>query len=164
MASLNKVMLIGNAGHDAELRYTASGTAKAEFSLAVNSRRRDDRGEWVDVADWFNVVLWKDQAERLAQYITKGKPLYVEGRLWLRDWVDDHGAKHYRTEVIGQVVQLLGSRDDVQGGPATNPDQQRRGRYPRESNQGSGNQGNYGQRQQAEADALGIDLDDLPFE
>ena len=112
MASLNKVMLIGNAGKDAELRYMSSGTAKAEFSLAVNSRRRGQSGDWEEQTEWFNIVLWAEQAERVAQYITKGKQVYVEGRLQTRTWDDDQGVKHYRTEVIAQTVQLLGSRAD----------------------------------------------------
>ena len=83
MASLNKVMLIGNAGRDAELRYTAGGTAMSEFSMAVNYRRRGQSGDgdWEDATEWFNVKLFGNMAERVSQYITKGKQLYVEGRL-----------------------------------------------------------------------------------
>jgi len=116
VAGLNKVMLIGNAGRDAELRYTANGTAQAQFSLAVNSRRRGQSGDWEDQTEWFNIVLWAEQAERLSQYITKGKQLYVEGRLQTRSWDDDQGQRRYRTEVIGQTIQFLGSRGDSQGG------------------------------------------------
>lgn len=115
MASLNKVMIIGNVGRDAELRYLPNGTAQAQFSLAVNNRRKNAQtGEYEDNTEWFNVVLWRDQAEKLSQYITKGKPLYVEGRLQTRTWDDDQGQKHYRTEVIGNNVQLLGARDEQQ--------------------------------------------------
>lgn len=109
MSGLNKVLLIGNAGRDAELRYTTSGTAQAQFSLAVNGRKKNSAGEWEDETEWFNVVLWREQAEKLAQYITKGKQLYVEGRLQTRSWSDDQGEKHFRTEVIAQSIQLLGS-------------------------------------------------------
>jgi len=116
MAGLNKVMLIGNAGKDAELRYTANGTAQAQFSLAVNSNRRSQSGEWEEQTEWFNIVLWREQAERVSQYITKGKQLYVEGRLQTRSWDDDQGQRHYRTEVIANTIQLLGSRGDNQGG------------------------------------------------
>lgn len=112
MAGLNKVMLIGNAGRDAELRYTANGTAQAQFSLAVNSRRRGASGDWEEQTEWFNIVLWREQAERLSQYITKGKQLYVEGRLQTRSWDDDQGQRHYRTEVIASNIQFLGSRQD----------------------------------------------------
>lgn len=116
MAGLNKVLLIGNAGKDAELRYTANGTAQAQFSLAVNNRRRGNDGNWEEQTEWFNVVLWREQAERLSQYITKGKQLYVEGRLQTRTWDDDQGQKHYRTEVIANTIQLLGSGRGEDGG------------------------------------------------
>ena len=116
MASLNKIMLIGNAGKDAELRYTAGGTAQSQFSLAVNRNRKNQAGEWESETEWFNIILFGDQAERLSQYITKGKSIYVEGRLQTRNWDDDQGQKHYMTEVVAQTVQLLGSRDGGDGG------------------------------------------------
>lgn len=112
MAGLNKVMLIGNAGKDAELRYMASGTPQAKFSLAVNNRRRNQTtNEWEDNTEWFNILIWGDTAERVSQYITKGKQLYIEGRLQTRSWDGDDGQKHYMTEVVAQTVQLLGSRE-----------------------------------------------------
>lgn len=111
MASLNRVMLIGNAGKDCENRYTASGTAQGTFSLAVNNRAKGQNGEWEDVTEWFNIVLWGDTAEKLGQFITKGKPLYVEGRLQTRSW-DKDGVKQYRTEVIANTIQLLGSKQE----------------------------------------------------
>lgn len=128
MASLNKVMLIGNAGRDAELRYLANGTPQALFSLAVNNRRKNKQtGEFEDETEWFNVVIFGDTAERISQYITKGKPVYVEGRLRTRTWDDDNGRKHYTTEVIAQSVQLLAKgdavADDVQRStPVTQPE------------------------------------------
>lgn len=155
MASLNKVMLIGNTGRDAEMRYLSTGTAKTDFSLAVNQRRRNASGDWEDQPEWFNVVLFGDQAERISQYITKGKQLYVEGRLQTRSWDDDQGQKHFRTEVIANTVQFLdrrggGGGDD--GGDAwgerayTGP--QRSGGAPPASKSGG----------------FGEDVDDLPFE
>jgi single-strand DNA-binding protein len=119
MAGLNKVMLIGNAGKDAELRYMATGTPQCKFSLAVNNRRRNQQtNEWEDNTEWFNILIWGDQAERVSQYITKGKQLYIEGRLQTRSWDGDDGQKHYMTEVVANSVQLLGSRGggDGQGG------------------------------------------------
>lgn len=107
MASLNKVMLIGNAGKDAELKYMASGTPQATFSLAMNNRKKDG----TDETEWANVVIFGDQAEKVSQYITKGKQLYVEGRMHTRNWEDDHGVRHWRTEVIANTVQLLGQRE-----------------------------------------------------
>lgn len=159
MASLNKVMLIGNAGKDADLRYTANGTASSTFSLAVNNRRRGQSGEWEDQTEWFNIVLWAETAERVSQYITKGKPLYVEGRLQTRSWENDAGVKQYRTEVIAQTIQLLGSRDEARGGADTNPDQQRQARYPR----GQGYDQS-GPQARAAYGASVDDIDDLPFE
>jgi len=115
MASLNKVLLIGNVGRDPEMRYTASGTAQTSFSVAVNRNWRDGSGEWKEETEWFNVIAWRDLAERLAQSLSKGKQVYVEGRLQTRNWDDDQGVKHYRTEVIAQDVKLLGPRDAAAG-------------------------------------------------
>lgn len=114
MASLNRVMLIGNAGKNAELQYAPNGQPRTKFSLAVNSRSKKG-DEWEERTEWFNVVLWGDQAERVSQYITKGKPLYVEGRLQTRTWDDDKGQKHYQTEVVANSVQLLGEKPKGQG-------------------------------------------------
>jgi single-strand DNA-binding protein len=157
MASLNKVMLIGNAGRDAELRYLASGTAKSEFSLAVNSRRRGQSGDWEDQTEWFNIVLFGDQAERVSQYITKGKQLYIEGRLQTRSWDDDQGAKHYRTEVIANQIQLLGSRGESgqSGGGGWGDGSE--SYAPRGGQRGGGFSG-------ARAAQGDVDPDDLPFE
>ena len=116
MASLNKIMLIGNAGKDAELRYTAGGTAQSQFSLAVNRNRKNQAGEWESETEWFNIILFGDQAERLSQYITKGKSIYVEGRLQTRNWDDDQGQKHTRVEVIANAIQMLDRREGAGGG------------------------------------------------
>ena len=118
MASLNKVMLIGNVGRAAELRYTARAVAQAGFSLAVNNRRKGASGEWEDQTEWFNVVLFGDQAEKLSQFITKGKSLFIEGRLQTRNWDDDQGQKHQRVEVIASHVVLLEKRNSGATGPS----------------------------------------------
>ena len=115
-------MLIGNAGKDAEMRYNAGGLARAEFSLAVNNRRKTSSGEWEDQTEWFNVVLFGEQAERVSQFIVKGKQLYAEGRLQTRSWQSDDGQKHYRTEVIANTVQLLGQRNEGEERPARTSD------------------------------------------
>lgn len=117
MAGLNKILLIGNAGRDMELRYTATGVPVGQFSLAVNTRRRTANGEWEESTEWFNVVVFGDQAERLAQWITKGKQLYVEGRVQTRSWDDPEGNRRTRTEVIAQNIQFLGRAGD--GGDAS---------------------------------------------
>lgn len=154
MASLNKVMLIGNAGKDAELRYMASGTPQCKFSLAVNNRRRNQAtNEWEDQTEWFNILIWGDTAERVSQYITKGKSVYVEGRLQTRSWDDDQGQKHYMTEVVAQSVQLLGSRDGGDGGSRGGGDDWGNGAPSRPQRQSGGY-------------SRGGDMepDDLPFE
>ncbi|MCC6959772.1 MAG: single-stranded DNA-binding protein [Dehalococcoidia bacterium] len=159
MASLNKVMLIGNAGKDAELRYMASGTPQCKFSLAVNNRRRNQAtNEWEDQTEWFNILIWGDTAERVSQYITKGKPVYVEGRLQTRSWDDDQGQKHYMTEVVAQSVQLLGGRDGGDGGNrggGGNSDDWGNGAPSRPARQSGG--GGYSRGGDMEPD-------DLPFE
>ena len=155
MPSLNKVMLIGNTGREAELRYTANGTAQSQFSLAVNYRRRGASGEWEEATEWFNIVVFGDQAERTSQYITKGKQLYIEGRLQTRTWDDDQGVKHYRTEVIANNIILLGGRDAGGGGPASDWGDAESTAPPR----GRGLVGARGA-----APAGDVDPDDLPFE
>ena len=112
MGNLNKVMIIGRTGGDAELRYTANGIAVSNFSVAVNSYRRSAQGsgEWDEETEWFRVTLFGDRAERDSQYITKGKQLYVEGRLRTSSWDDDQGVRRYRTEVIANRVEFLDRR------------------------------------------------------
>jgi single-strand DNA-binding protein len=112
MANLNKVMIIGNAGKDAELRYMASGRPMCQFSVAVNHNWRNQQSnEWEQQTEWFNVVVWGDTAERISQYVTKGKQVYVEGRLQTRSWDGNDGQKHYMTEIIANSVQLLERRE-----------------------------------------------------
>ncbi|MGK2965015.1 MAG: single-stranded DNA-binding protein [Tepidiformaceae bacterium] len=154
MPSLNKVMLIGNLGRDPEMRYTANGTAQTQFSLAVSRNFRGPDGEWKEETEWFNVVAWRDLAERLSQNLTKGQQVYVEGRLQTRNWDDDQGVKHYRTEVIANSVMSLGRRE---GGGRGATDEWSESAPPARS--GGGFRG-------APAAAAGgdIDPDDLPFE
>jgi single-strand DNA-binding protein len=164
MASLNRVMLIGNAGRDAELRYLANGTAQAQFSLAVNRNYRGPDGDWKEDTEWFNVVAWRDLAERISQSVTKGKQLYIEGRLQTRNWDDDQGVKHYRTEVIANSILLLGARE---GGPA-NADgggwgDENSGARPAPRPGGARPFGG-GSRGGGQGGGGDIDPDDLPFE
>lgn len=119
MASLNKVMLIGNAGRDTELRYTAKGTAQSSFSLAVNHNSKGPDGEWKQETEWFNVVAWGDLAERMSGKVLKGQQVYVEGRLSIRSWDGDDGKKQFRTEIVANQVLMLGAsagkRDESDG-------------------------------------------------
>lgn len=107
MASLNHCMFIGNLGKDAELRYLASGMAKLDWTLAVNYRKGD-----TNETEWVHCVWFGERAEKVAEYLVKGKSVYVEGRMNTRTWDDDGGKLHYRTEIIVGGVQLLGSRDE----------------------------------------------------
>lgn len=105
--SVNKVILVGHLGRDAELKFTPSGVAMARFSISTNRRWKDQQsGEWKEETDWSNVVLWR--SENLANYLTKGKQVYVEGRLQTRSYEDKDGKKVYSTEVVAEDVILLG--------------------------------------------------------
>jgi single-strand DNA-binding protein len=113
--SVNKVILLGHLGKDAETKFTPSGVARSSFTIATNRRWKDQQtGEWKDVTDWHNVVLWR--SENLANYLLKGKQVYVEGRLESRSWEDKDGQKRYITEVVCDDLVLLGGRGDASGG------------------------------------------------
>ncbi|MBK9077613.1 MAG: single-stranded DNA-binding protein [Flavobacteriales bacterium] len=104
--SLNRTEIIGNLGKDCELRYTAGGTPRGEFTVAA-SRSFKKGNEWQEETEWFNVVLWGDEAERLSESLLKGQPVYVEGRMQTRNWDGNDGVKHYRTELVANSVHLL---------------------------------------------------------
>jgi single-strand DNA-binding protein len=107
--SVNKVILIGHLGKDAETRYTTGQVARTTFPLATNYRYRDPQtGEWKEETEWHNVVLWRQ--ENLANYLTKGQQVYVEGRIQTRAYEDRDGQKRYITEIVAQNVVLLGAR------------------------------------------------------
>ena len=113
--SVNKVILIGHLGRDAETAYTASQTAVTKFSVATNRRWKDQQtGEWKEETDWSRVVLWR--GENVAPYLTKGKQVYVEGRLRTHSYDDKDGKKVWATEVVADDVILLGGRGEGGGG------------------------------------------------
>lgn len=116
MASLNKVMLIGNLGKDPEVRYTASGTAVASFSLATSEKFKNKSGEWEEKTEWHNVTLWARLAEIAGEYLSKGKTVYIEGRLQTRKWQDRDGKDRYTTEIVGEKMQMLSGRGEGGGG------------------------------------------------
>lgn len=116
MASLNRVILIGNLTRDPELRYTPSGQSVANFGIAVNRRRRTPENEWVDEVDFFNIVVWGKSAENCANYISKGSPVAIEGRLSSRSWETEDGQKRNVVEVVAQSVQFLGGRRGADAG------------------------------------------------
>jgi single-strand DNA-binding protein len=114
MASFNRVILVGNLTRDPELRYIPSGTAVSEIGLAVNDRvKRND--QWVDEATFVDVTLWGRTAEIANEYLSKGSPVLIEGRLKLDRW-EKEGQKHSKLRVVGERLQMLGSRDGSRGG------------------------------------------------
>src|SRR5258707_6519457 len=108
MGSVNKVILVGNLGRDAELRYTPGGAAVATLNMATTEVWNDKAGQKQEKTEWHRVVLWGKSAESLAEYLTKGKQIYVEGRLQTRQWDDKDGNKRYTTEIRGDRIVLLG--------------------------------------------------------
>jgi single-strand DNA-binding protein len=118
MASVNKVILIGNLGRDPETRYTTGGDAVTNLRIATTDTWKDKAGEKQEKTEWHTVVLFGRQAEIAGEYLKKGRPVYIEGRLQTRKWTDKEGVEKYSTEVVGDRLQLLGSRDGGGGGDA----------------------------------------------
>ena len=110
--TINKVILIGRAGKDPEMKYAPSGTAIANFTMATNERTKDKEGNFTDHTDWHRVVAFGRTAEVAGEYLTKGKLVYVEGRIQTRSWEDKDGQKRYTTEIVCNNMQLLGSKSD----------------------------------------------------
>jgi len=118
MGSVNKVILVGNLGRDAELRYTPGGAAVATLNLATTEVWNDRNNQRQEKTEWHRVVLWGKQAESLQEYLTKGKQIYVEGRLQTRQWDDKDGNKRYTTEIKADRITLLGGGGGGRGGGA----------------------------------------------
>ena len=114
-ANINRVVLVGNLTRDPELRHTPGGTPVCSLRVAVNSRRRDESGQWVDKPNYFSISVFGNQAESCAQYLTKGRPVGVDGRLDWREWQAQDGAKRESVEIVAESVQFLGSRGDGEG-------------------------------------------------
>jgi len=111
--SVNKVILVGNAGQDPEVKYTASGVPVAKVSIATNERFKDKNDQWQDRTEWHSVVAWQRLAEIVGEYVHKGSKLYVEGKLQTSTWEDKQsGERRYRTEIVARDIVLLGSRDN----------------------------------------------------
>jgi single-strand DNA-binding protein len=156
--SVNKVILIGHLGRDAETKFTPGGAAVTRFSVATNRRWKDQQsGEWKEETDWSNVVLWRQ--ENLGQYLTKGKQVFVEGRLQTRSYEDKDGKKVWSTEVVAEDVILLGGQGGG-GGRGGDEYSQQPVSMPRSARQQGGGQAappagdDFGQ---------GITDDDVPF-
>lgn len=117
MASVNKMILLGNLGRDPEVRYTPNGSAVCNITIATSrSWKNKESGERQEETEWHRVVLYDRQAEIAGEYLKKGRPVYIEGRLKTRKWTDKDGVEKYTTEIICEQMQLLGSREDSGGG------------------------------------------------
>ncbi|MEM1413104.1 MAG: single-stranded DNA-binding protein [Pseudomonadota bacterium] len=158
---INKVILVGNLGADPETRYTASGSAVTNISLATTDSWRDKAsGEQQEKTEWHRVVFFNRLAEIAGEYLRKGRQVYVEGRLQTRKWQDQSGQDRYTTEIVGNEMQMLGGRDEGMGAPAS----QQQGGFRPQGGQ-SGGQGGGG-RPQAVAEPQGapeFEDDDIPF-
>ena len=153
--SLNKCMIIGNLGRDPEMRYTPSGQAVTQFTVAVNRNYKDQQGERQEETEWFRVVAWGQQAEFAAEYLRKGAKVFVEGRLQTRQWEGQDGQKRYTTELVANTIQNLERRareDTGDGGSQIPPERPQRAQgAPKPA-------GPAGPSEQPEPD-----YDDLPF-
>jgi len=148
--AINKVILVGNVGKDPEIRHLDSGIAVANFPLATSESYIAKNGDKVETTEWHNIVVWRGLADVAEKYVTKGRQLYIEGKIRTRSWDDKDGNKRYTTEIVADVLQLLGSR----------PDNQQGGNNQYESNQSDSN--GFKAADEAEIEDQGGD-DDLPF-
>lgn len=121
MASVNKVILVGNLGRDPETRYTTSGDAVTNIRLATTDTWKDKNGEKQERTEWHNIVFYGRQAEIAGEYLKKGSQIYVEGRLQTRKWQDKEGQDRYTTEIVADRMQMLGNREGG-GAPAATGD------------------------------------------
>lgn len=113
MASVNKVIVLGNLGKDPELRHLPNGDAVCNFSLATTESWKDKDGNKQDKTEWHNVVIFRKLAEIAGEYLKKGRPVYIEGRLQTRKWQDKEGKDRYTTEIVADQMQMLGSREEA---------------------------------------------------
>ncbi len=157
MGSVNKVILVGNLGRDAELRYTPGGAAVATLNMATTEVWNDKGGQRQEKTEWHRIVLWGKTAESLNEYLTKGKQIYVEGRLQTRQWDDKDGNKRYTTEIRGDRIVLLGGGSGGGGGRGASGGGGERG-----GGSSSGGGGDYGGGPGPDSSAPLTD-DDIPF-
>lgn len=129
MAGVNKVILVGNLGQDPEVRYSASGSPVANFSIATSESWNDKNGQRQERTEWHRIVAWGKLAELCGEYLAKGRQVYVEGKLQTRNWEDRDGNKRYTTEIIANQVTFLGGRGEASMGGGSRPN-----RAPQSSN------------------------------
>ncbi|MCR9097872.1 MAG: single-stranded DNA-binding protein [bacterium] len=151
MAGVNKAILVGNLGRDPELRHTPNGQAVVNFTLATSESWTDKSGERQERTEWHRIVVWGRQAEMCNQYLSKGRTVYVEGRIQTREWEDKDGNKRYTTEINASNVNFIGPRTDGGGGGGGG------GSYS------GGGGGGGGTRNDAPMDAGPPVDDDIPF-
>jgi len=162
--SLNKCMIIGNLGRDPEMRYTPSGQAVTQFTVATNRNYRDAQGEWQSETEWFRVVVWGPQAERTAERLRKGHKVYVEGRIQTRQWEDQQGQKRSTTELVANQVNSLERRERGDDDAPFQEDRPSGGGSGGSGGQGPSAAGSNSGSGRAPATAPdGDDFDDLPF-
>ena len=114
--SFNKIIIVGNLGRDPDLRYTPQGVAVCSFSMATNEKRKDKSGESQDITTWFKVTLWRNQAENAAKYLTKGSPVYIEGRLHIEEWTDRDQNKRFTLDVQATDMHFISAGRGEGGG------------------------------------------------
>jgi single-strand DNA-binding protein len=114
-SNINRVVLVGNLTRDPELRHTPSGTAVCSLRIAVNSRQKQPDGQWGEKPNYFSVTVWDKQGENCAQYLSKGRPVAIDGRLDWREYQANDGTKREAIEIVADSVQFLGSRGDAEG-------------------------------------------------
>jgi single-strand DNA-binding protein len=153
MGSVNKVILVGNLGRDAELRYTPGGAAVATLNLATTETWKDKEGQKKEDTQWHRVILWGKTAETLQDYLTKGKQIYVEGKLQTRKWKDKDGNEKYTTEVKGDRVVLLSGAGRGDGG----------GERPSRTTSNSSHSADDGMNQAEGPGSVELTDDDIPF-
>lgn len=162
---INKVILVGNLGSDPELRYTGSGTAVCNFSVATTESYKDRDGNQVENTEWHRVVAWARLAEICGEYLSKGRQVYIEGQLQTRQWEDKDGNTRYTTEIKAREMQMLGSREG--GGGSSDDDGGSYDQSPRPQRQASSNGGGRPQQQSkpsGPSDDYSFEPDDdLPF-
>jgi single-strand DNA-binding protein len=114
--NINRVIVVGNLTRDPELRHTPSGNAVCSLRIAVNTTRKDESGQWVDKPNYFDVTVWGQQGENCAQYLSKGRPVAIDGRLEWREWEAQDGSKRQAVDIVADNVQFLGGRQEGEGG------------------------------------------------
>jgi len=149
---VNKVILLGRLGKDPELRYTQNQTPVASFSLATGDRRKDQSGNWTEHTEWHNIVTFGKTAENCSQYLSKGREVFIDGRIQTRKWQDKEGKDRWSTEIVANTVQFVGGRDSSAGADGG-------GSYNNNSSpsNGSANHGDSG------PDEVTFEDDDIPF-